>query len=169
MKIDGVQSVSQWVGRAERGADTYGSHYSEYEVHLNSLSGTQQQEVLNQLRAILKDSVGILYEANTFLTERVDETISGYTSPVVVNIYGNDLNALDEKAQSVATIMRNLQECEHRFITDTHTMDVIAYHPDSDWGPTHDEHPMVNRTWVNGHKIDNHAPQHQAAAIIRGR
>jgi len=58
---------------------------------------------------------------------------------------------------------------EHCFITDTSTMDVIAYHPDSDWGPTHQSHPMVNRTLVEGHKIDNLAPQHQAAAIIRGR
>jgi Cu/Ag efflux pump CusA len=42
------------------------------------------------------------------LTERVDETISGYTSPVVVNIFGNDLNDLDTKAQAVAEIMQKL-------------------------------------------------------------
>lgn len=29
-------------------------------------------------------------------------------------------------------------------------MDVIAFHPDSDFGPTGDDHPMVNRTMVNG-------------------
>ncbi len=108
MNIDGVQSVSQWAGRAERGADTYGSHYSEYEVHLNSLSGAEQQHILEQLREILNSFPGILYEANTFLTERVDETISGYTSSVVVNIYGNDLNALDSKAQAVAAILRDM-------------------------------------------------------------
>ncbi|CAG0944034.1 Nickel and cobalt resistance protein CnrA [Candidatus Brocadiaceae bacterium] len=109
MKIKGVVSVSQWAGRAERGADTYGSHYSEYEVHLSPLSGSEQQRVLNELRAVLKSFIGILYEANTFLTERVDETISGYTSPVVVNIYGNDLNALDSKAQAIAAIMRHIE------------------------------------------------------------
>jgi hypothetical protein len=30
------------------------------------------------------------------------------------------------------------------------TMTVIAYHPDSDFGPTHEDHPMINRTWVDG-------------------
>jgi len=109
MDIDGVQSVSQWAGRAERGADTYGSHYSEYEIRLNALSGAQQQHILEQLRAVLSDFPGILYEANTFLTERIDETISGYTSPVVVNIYGNNLNELDSKAQAVAAILRDMQ------------------------------------------------------------
>lgn len=28
-----------------------------------------------------------------------------------------------------------------------HGMDVIAYHPDSDWGPTDGVHPMLNRTY----------------------
>jgi len=107
--INGVQSVSQWAGRAERGADTYGSHYSEYEIRLEPSSGAEQQHILEQLRDILSDFTGIVYEANTFLTERIDETISGYTSPVVVNIYGNDLNALDHKAEAVAAIMRGLQ------------------------------------------------------------
>ena len=106
--IPGIQSVSQWAGRAERGADTYGSHYSEYEVRLEPMSGAEQQQVLDKLREILTQFPGILFEANTFLTERVDETISGYTSPVVVNIYGNDLNQLDSKAEAIARIMRDI-------------------------------------------------------------
>ncbi len=108
MAIPGIQSVSQWAGRAERGADTYGSHYSEYEVRLESMSGAGQQQIKDRLRAILTNFPGILFETNTFLTERVDETISGYTAPVVVNIYGNDLNQLDEKAKAVARIMNEL-------------------------------------------------------------
>ncbi|MEI6545167.1 MAG: efflux RND transporter permease subunit, partial [Methylococcales bacterium] len=105
LAIPGVQSVSQWAGRAERGADTYGSHYSEYEIRLEPLSGEQQQQIFDQLRAILRHFPGISFEANTFLTERIDETISGYTAPVVVNLYGNDLNVLDAQAQVLAQIM----------------------------------------------------------------
>jgi len=108
MAIPGIESVSQWAGRAERGADTYGSHYSEYEVRLKPLSGAEQQQILDKLRAILSGFPGILFEANTFLTERVDETISGYTSPVVVNLYGNDLNLLDSQAQALAQILREI-------------------------------------------------------------
>ena len=105
LAIPGVQSVSQWAGRAERGADTYGSHYSEYEVRLEPASGAQQQAILDQLRQILGDFPGISFEANTFLTERIDETISGYTAPVVVNLYGDDLNVLDSQAQHLAQLM----------------------------------------------------------------
>ena len=108
LRIPGVRSVSQWAGRAERGADTYGSHYSEYEVDLDNLSGHEQQRVMDALRGILGSFPGLLYEVNTFLTERVDETISGYTSPVVVNIYGNDLDVLDREARRVAQVMRSI-------------------------------------------------------------
>ncbi|MEY3808603.1 MAG: hypothetical protein RI893_1579 [Pseudomonadota bacterium] len=108
MAQPGIESVSQWAGRAERGADTYGSHYSEYEVRLEAMSGAAQQQIKDRLRSILADFPGILFEANTFLTERIDETISGYTSPVVVNIYGNDLNQLDTQAEKIAGIMRDI-------------------------------------------------------------
>jgi CzcA family heavy metal efflux pump len=108
MAIPGIESVSQWAGRAERGADTYGSHYSEYEIRLKPASGKEQQRILDALRERLDAFPGISYEANTFLTERVDETISGYTAPVVVNIFGNDLNDLDVKAQRIANIINDL-------------------------------------------------------------
>lgn len=44
-----------------------------------------------------------------------------------------------------------LEEQEmHSFRTDkaNETMDVIAYHPDSDWGPVDGNHPMLNRTYI---------------------
>jgi quercetin dioxygenase-like cupin family protein len=34
----------------------------------------------------------------------------------------------------------------HSFHTNDEALRVIAYHPDSDFGPTHECHPMVNRT-----------------------
>lgn len=41
-------------------------------------------------------------------------------------------------------IPRGLQ---HSFHTDEHALDVWAWHPDSDTGPTDEDHPMRNRTW----------------------
>lgn len=39
---------------------------------------------------------------------------------------------------------------EHCFKTEESEMTVIAYHPDSDFGPTDHDHPMINRTIVEG-------------------
>lgn len=39
---------------------------------------------------------------------------------------------------------------QHAFQTFEGSMDVIAFHPDSDFGPTDEVHPMINRTIVDG-------------------
>jgi len=40
---------------------------------------------------------------------------------------------------------------KHAFETSPESsMDVVAFHPDSDFGPTSDNHPMINRTIVDG-------------------
>jgi mannose-6-phosphate isomerase-like protein (cupin superfamily) len=41
-------------------------------------------------------------------------------------------------------------ESLHSFNTADDPMVVIAYHPDSDFGPTHEIHPMINRTMIKG-------------------
>lgn len=38
----------------------------------------------------------------------------------------------------------------HSFDTTEQSLSVIAFHPDSDFGPHRDDHPMVNRTIVDG-------------------
>lgn len=38
----------------------------------------------------------------------------------------------------------------HSFNTDGNSMDVIAWHPDTDFGPADEDHPMINRTIVDG-------------------
>ncbi len=38
--------------------------------------------------------------------------------------------------------------CLHSFFTRDEALDVIAWHPDSDFGPRDDDHPMINRTVI---------------------
>lgn len=38
--------------------------------------------------------------------------------------------------------------CLHSFFTEADSLDVIAWHPDSDFGPRDDDHPMINRTVI---------------------
>jgi hypothetical protein len=37
----------------------------------------------------------------------------------------------------------------HAFRTSGESMDIVAFHPDSDWGPTDAAHPMINRTYLS--------------------
>jgi CzcA family heavy metal efflux pump len=112
--IKGVKSVTQWVGRAPNAADTFGTHYSEFEIEIGTLSGQEQARIVREIRETLAGSgnakagfVGVNFAINTFLTERIEETISGYAASTVINIYGNDLDALDRDAQQIASVVAN--------------------------------------------------------------
>jgi CzcA family heavy metal efflux pump len=103
LKLPYVRVVSQRIGRAEKADDTWGTHYSEFEVDLQrDLSGAESDEAQAAMRKVLSGFPGVNFALKPFLTERVEESLSGYTASVIVNIYGNDLDALDEAARSVA-------------------------------------------------------------------
>ena len=121
MQIEGVKTMSQWAGRAERGADTFGSHYSEFEVELNDLSGKRQQIIFDKIRDVLINTPGISFEANSFLIERVDETASGYTSPIVIQIFGDSLIDIDNASNKIYLKLLN-----NKFITDVQLKSILA-------------------------------------------
>ena len=106
--IPGVRLVAQRAGRAAEVVDPVDVNTSEFEVDLNTLSGKQQARVLADIQRTLAHFPGLATSANTFLTERIDETISGFTAPVVVNIFGNNLDVLDAKAQEIARILKTI-------------------------------------------------------------
>lgn len=110
LSIDGVQSVAQWVGRSKNGADTFGTHYSEFEVEIGALPGREQQRILREIRETLAGErsgawPGVTFAVNTFLTERIEETITGYAAPFAANLYGSSLDALDRDALAVAAAL----------------------------------------------------------------
>lgn len=121
-KIEGVKHVTQWVGRAPNAADTFGTHYSEFEIELGKLPGEEQQRILHTIREELageivdndKDGkaesgfVGVNFAINTFLTERIEETISGFTAAMVINIHGGNLDTLDRDAKAVAKVLSDI-------------------------------------------------------------
>jgi Cu/Ag efflux pump CusA len=102
LKIPSVQSVAQRAGRAELGTDTMGTHESEMDVNLKARDGNQVMAAQTGIREIISHFPGPLLSSNGFLTERINETLSGYKTPVVVNIFGTALNQLDQQAAQVA-------------------------------------------------------------------
>jgi CzcA family heavy metal efflux pump len=121
--IDGVKSVTQWVGRAPNAADTFGTHYSEFEVELMPSSGPEQDRILARIREELAGEavdddgdgiaetgfIGVNFAINTFLTERIEETISGYTAAMVINVHGHDLDTLDQDARKIAGVLSGIK------------------------------------------------------------
>ena len=105
LKIPQIASVEEQIGRAEGGEDTWGTHRGEMHVELKPTGGEDQEKVQDAIRDTLAKFPGVQSEVLTFLGDRIGETISGETAQVVVNIFGDDLDVLDAKANEVAAAL----------------------------------------------------------------
>ncbi|MHB1677196.1 MAG: efflux RND transporter permease subunit [Sulfuriferula sp.] len=109
LKIPGIRSVAQRVGRANNSSDVYGTNASEFEIDLKpGLGGDAQAHVLSEIRKATANFTGLAFVVKTFLAERIEETLSGYTAQVVINIFGNNLDTLDGLAQQVAQVLNTV-------------------------------------------------------------
>jgi CzcA family heavy metal efflux pump len=103
-----VRAVAQRVGRAEQSDDTLGTHNSEFDIDLKPLGGDETEFAQADIRRVLVRFLGVNFAMETFLTERVEETLSGYTASVVLNVFGDDLDLINTKAQQIAKVLNDV-------------------------------------------------------------
>lgn len=103
-----IATVEQQVGRAEQGEDTFPPSRSEFHVELKPVLGEEQEKIADDIRALLGSFPGLQFEVLTFLGDRLSETIAGETAPIVVSIFGDDLDVLDTKAAEVAAALKTV-------------------------------------------------------------
>jgi CzcA family heavy metal efflux pump len=110
LAIPQIDTVEQQIGRAEQGEDPWGPHRSEIHVELKpDVSGEEQAQVEDRIRQVLATVPGIQFEVMTFLGDRIGESITGETAPVVVNLFGEDLDLLDGKAREIAGVLAGVR------------------------------------------------------------
>lgn len=104
-----VATVEQQVGRAEQGEDTFPPSRSEFHVELKPVPGAEEGKIADDIRALLGSFPGLQFEVLTFLGDRLSETIAGETAPIVVSVFGDDLDVLDSKAAEVAAVLKTVR------------------------------------------------------------
>lgn len=116
VKADGepvIDTVEQQAGRAELGEDPWGPHRCELHIELKpDVPGEEQAEVQQQIRDLLGQYPGITYEVMTFLGDRIGETLTGETAPVVINVFGDDLDTIDQQARRIVRVVSGLHGAE---------------------------------------------------------
>jgi Cu/Ag efflux pump CusA len=109
LAVRGVATISQQVGRAESGEDTWGPNRCEFHIELQpALSAQAQVRIEAELREVLKGFPGLQTELVTFLGDRISESLSGESAAVTVSIFGSDLDQLDSVAAQVASAVRTV-------------------------------------------------------------
>jgi CzcA family heavy metal efflux pump len=103
LRLPGVRTIEQQIGRAESGEDTWGTNRSEF--HLELVPGSDRDVTQDEIRRILDATPGVNFEILSFLGDRISETISGETASVVVSLFSEDLAVLDAKADEIEKVI----------------------------------------------------------------
>ncbi len=106
LKIDGIKSVVQQIGRAELSEDTWGPNISE--VWLVTKDDADYDKVLDEIREAGEELPGYVFQTKQFLRERIDEVLTGSTADIVIRVVGPDLDVLRAKAGDIATAIHDI-------------------------------------------------------------
>lgn len=100
LKNPAIASVAQQIGRAELADDTEGTEYSEFHIKLRA--DADQEKAEDEIRKTFTGFPGFSFSMNSFLAERMEEILAGSTGQVVIKVFGDNLDTLDEKARAVS-------------------------------------------------------------------
>ena len=108
-RLPDVAHVVLHVGRAHLSNGNALTNKAEIDVGLSAKGAADSVAAERRILAAIKGAPGVRWWANTFLAEKIAETISGVTAPVVVTIYGEHIRALGEDARKVAAALRQVR------------------------------------------------------------
>jgi Cu/Ag efflux pump CusA len=109
LKVPNVRLVSQRAGRADKADDVFGTSYSELDIDLAATDAEGQEKAEAGIREVLQHFPGVTFALRTFLSDRLDEVVSGYTAPIIVRLAGGNLDDLDAGAAQVAATLTGLK------------------------------------------------------------
>jgi cobalt-zinc-cadmium resistance protein CzcA len=112
-----TQVVSQ-VGRPDDGTDTTGFFNTEYFVDLlpknkwRPVFHEDKDELIGAMDRELSKIPGVLWNFSQPISDNMEEAVSGVKGELAVKIYGDDLKPLEETADQIVGIMRNVRGIE---------------------------------------------------------
>ena len=109
------QTLSQ-VGRTNDGTDPKGFFNVQIQIDLRPQKqwrkGLSEDNLIAEMDAQLKKLPGIVYNYSQPIRDNVAEAVAGVTASLAVKIFGQDFHVLDEKADSVMTILKTVRGVE---------------------------------------------------------
>ncbi len=108
LQLPYVRSVAQKIGRSPQSEDVLGPNASEFDVGLKTLNGAQSQMARRSIEQTLTGIPGANFAVKTFLSERIEETVSGQTAAVVIHIFGRNIATMNSNAEAIVQLLRKI-------------------------------------------------------------
>jgi cobalt-zinc-cadmium resistance protein CzcA len=110
---EATECTSQ-VGRPDDGTDTTGFYNTEYYVGLKPKDQWRpafhqdKEELIAAMNRELEKLPGVLWNFSQPIADNMEEAVSGVKGQLATKIYGDDLNVLEDKADAIVRIMRQV-------------------------------------------------------------
>ncbi|MDE2598036.1 MAG: efflux RND transporter permease subunit [Rhodocyclaceae bacterium] len=108
-----VKTVAVQIGRPDDGTDSTGVFNLEFATFFKHPEdwppGVTRDDVVHRLETELRRIPGIEYNFSQYIQDNVAEAISGVKGENSVKIFGDDLQALEQKATQVRDILKGIQ------------------------------------------------------------
>jgi cobalt-zinc-cadmium resistance protein CzcA len=114
---EATECTSQ-VGRPDDGTDTTGFFNTEYFVGLKPkekwrpVFHEDKERLIAAMQRELNKIPGVIWNFSQPIADNMEEAVSGVKGELAVKIYGDDLRLLEEKADQIVAIMRNIRGVE---------------------------------------------------------
>jgi len=117
--IPGVRNCGSHIGQALLMDEVYGIYFGENWVSVDP--SVDYDETLNTIQEVVDGYPGLYRDVQTYLKERIREVLTGSSHPIVIRIFGPDLDILREKADEVEqrlSEIEGLSELHVEFLLD---------------------------------------------------
>lgn len=110
LKYPEVLKVGNRAGRSEDDIEPISSNLSHFDITLKEgISERKKDELVESIREDFEHLPGVATIIRSFISENIDDVISGQKAPIVFKLYGNDLTQLREYANKIAQILSSLK------------------------------------------------------------
>ncbi|KGN30612.1 acriflavin resistance protein [Knoellia sinensis KCTC 19936] len=98
-EVPGVRNFGAHVGQAMMGDEVYGIYFVENWISIDP--DEDYEQTLNRVQTVVDGYPGLRRDVQTYLKERIREVLTGAGEAVVVRVYGDDLDIIEEKAHEI--------------------------------------------------------------------
>lgn len=113
LKYKDVVRVGNRAGRSEADDEPISSNLSHFDVSLREgITDGEKNKLIEKIRNDFQKIPGVEVIIKSFIGEAVENVISGQREPIVIKLYGNDLNILREKAEEIFDLLSDIKILE---------------------------------------------------------
>lgn len=127
-----IARVSHITGRAGADAHDSGSNTSEIQVVLQPGSAEKINEYVPQIQDVLNKFDGAQYSVGKPITHRVEELLSGVRAPIVIKLYGDNIDKLRAYGTTITGLLSSVPGVTNPQLSRDIKVSEIHIYPDRD-------------------------------------